>query len=67
MLRNVKAQRYKTKADFSADLDLIWDNCLLYNTQDVSCLDHLRRAIALGDAVADGTNDRTTHSAPKRD
>lgn len=36
MLRNVKASRYKNKADFVADLDLIWANCLFYNAQEVS-------------------------------
>jgi len=35
MLRNVKSGRYKTKADFVTDLDLIWDNCLYYNSQEV--------------------------------
>ena len=36
MLRNVKSSRYKTKAQFMRDLDLIWDNCLIYNSEPVS-------------------------------
>jgi transcriptional activator SPT7 len=36
MLRNVKSGRYKNKADFVTDLDLIWANCLFYNAQEVS-------------------------------
>jgi transcriptional activator SPT7 len=35
MLRNVKSGRYKNKADFVTDLDLIWENCMHYNTQEV--------------------------------
>ena len=31
MLRNIKQHKYKAKADFAADLNLIWDNCALYN------------------------------------
>ncbi|UZJ56344.1 hypothetical protein CBS101457_005664 [Exobasidium rhododendri] len=33
MLRNIKSGRYKTKAQFMRDLDLIWDNCLTYNSE----------------------------------
>jgi transcriptional activator SPT7 len=36
MSKNVKMQRYKTKAEFGADLDLIWENCLFFNTQEVN-------------------------------
>lgn len=36
VLKKVKAQQYKDKSSFKADLDLIWDNCLLYNTLPVS-------------------------------
>lgn len=36
VLKKVKAQQYKEKKAFKADLDLIWDNCLLYNTLPVS-------------------------------
>ena len=36
MSKNVKLQRYKTKAEFGADLDLIWENCLFFNTQEAS-------------------------------
>lgn len=35
VLKKVKAQQYKDKSQFKADLDLIWDNCLLYNTLPV--------------------------------
>lgn len=35
VLRNIKNHKYKSKADFAADLDLIWENCLLYNTTEV--------------------------------
>ena len=35
MLRNVKSGRYKSKAQFMRDLDLIWDNCLTYNSEPV--------------------------------
>ncbi|ORX39969.1 hypothetical protein BD324DRAFT_648586 [Kockovaella imperatae] len=31
MLRNIKGHKYKSKAEFAADLNLIWDNCALYN------------------------------------
>lgn len=33
MLRNVRSGRYKSKAQFMRDLDLIWDNCLTYNSE----------------------------------
>lgn len=33
MLKNVKSGKYRTKEAFKKDLDLIWDNCLLYNTE----------------------------------
>lgn len=36
VLKKVKAQQYKDKKAFKADLDLIWDNCLLYNSLAVS-------------------------------
>lgn len=41
MSKNVKAQRYKSKADFAADLDLIWNNCLYFNTQEVGPPSHV--------------------------
>lgn len=37
VLKKVKQRVYKTKAEFKDDLDLIWDNCLLYNSSPV-CL-----------------------------
>jgi len=36
VLRNIKAHKYKNKPEFAFDLDLIWDNCIHYNTQPVS-------------------------------
>jgi len=35
ILRHIKAHKYKNKAEFAADLDLIWDNCYHYNTNEV--------------------------------
>lgn len=40
MTKKLKQLQYKSKADFVADLNLIWDNCLRYN-QDSN--HHLRR------------------------
>ncbi|OCF45433.1 hypothetical protein I317_00679 [Kwoniella heveanensis CBS 569] len=34
ILRNVKARKYKSKADFESDLNLIWSNCFEYNSQE---------------------------------
>ncbi|OXG85835.1 transcriptional activator SPT7 [Cryptococcus neoformans Gb118] len=34
ILRNAKARKYKNKAEFAADLDLIWKNCFEYNSQE---------------------------------
>lgn len=36
MLKNVKSGKYRSKEGFRKDLDLIWDNCLLYNSEPVS-------------------------------
>jgi hypothetical protein len=36
MWRNAEAHMYNSKAEFAADLNLIWDNCLTYNTNPVS-------------------------------
>ena len=36
--RNVKNHRYKSKADFARDLDLIWENCLIYNSVEVRAI-----------------------------
>jgi len=33
MTKKLKQQGYKSKADFVADLNLIWDNCLRYNAE----------------------------------
>lgn len=35
MTKNVKGGKYKNKADFASDLNLIWDNCLTYNSRPV--------------------------------
>ncbi|KAK6902974.1 hypothetical protein L486_06429 [Kwoniella mangroviensis CBS 10435] len=34
ILRNVKSRKYKNKAEFAADLTLIWENCYEYNSQE---------------------------------
>jgi len=36
LLKKVRQQSYRTKKAFSEDLDLIWSNCLLYNSHPVS-------------------------------
>ena len=36
VLRKVKTQSYKSKRAFNEDLELIWDNCLIYNSDPVS-------------------------------
>ena len=59
ILRNVKAHKYKSKAGFAADLDLIWDNCFHYNT--VTVRDQALRAIS---AKIDC---RPIHCAPRLD
>ncbi|KAG9050026.1 Transcriptional activator spt7 [Tulasnella sp. UAMH 9824] len=33
MSKNIKSGKYKNKADFANDLNLIWDNCLTYNSR----------------------------------
>lgn len=35
LLKRVKQQTYRTKKAFADDLDLIWSNCLLYNSHPV--------------------------------
>jgi transcriptional activator SPT7 len=35
MGRKVRGKQYRTKAEFVADLNLIWDNCLNYNANPV--------------------------------
>lgn len=35
ILRNIKAHKYRSKAEFEGDLNLIWDNCFTYNTNEV--------------------------------
>ncbi|WWD15998.1 hypothetical protein CI109_100422 [Kwoniella shandongensis] len=34
ILRNIKARKYKNKAEFASDLNLIWSNCYEYNSQE---------------------------------
>ena len=36
MTKKMKALQYKSKDEFTQDLDLIWSNCLTYNTLPVS-------------------------------
>lgn len=36
ILKKVKAQAYKDKKAFKTDLEMIWDNCFMYNTLAVS-------------------------------
>lgn len=38
VLKKVKSHVYKSKAEFKEDIDLIWENCLLYNTSPVSAV-----------------------------
>lgn len=38
LLKRVKSQMYRSKRAFADDLDLIWSNCLLYNSHPVSPL-----------------------------
>lgn len=35
MLKKVKSKQYKSKREFSDDLDLIWSNCFTYNATEV--------------------------------
>jgi len=44
MTKKLKAYNYKSKADFVADLNLIWDNCLRYNQE----MSHPLRRMANG-------------------
>ncbi|KAI0389941.1 bromodomain-containing protein [Xylariaceae sp. FL0594] len=44
MTKKLKAFNYKSKADFVADLNLIWDNCLRYNQE----MSHPLRRMANG-------------------
>ncbi len=36
MAKKVKTHVYKTQREFVDDLNLIWNNCLMYNTDPVS-------------------------------
>ncbi|BGP21743.1 Transcriptional activator spt7 [Rhodotorula toruloides] len=40
LLKKVKQQSYRTKKAFAEDLDLIWSNCLLYNSHPSHPLRH---------------------------
>lgn len=35
MLKKVKSKTYKSKKEFSDDLNLIWENCYQYNAAEV--------------------------------
>ena len=35
MSKKVRTKQYRNKAEFVADLNLIWDNCLTYNAHPV--------------------------------
>jgi hypothetical protein len=37
--KNVKNSKYKTLKDVFDDIQLIWDNCRLYNMQGSVCVD----------------------------
>lgn len=41
VLKNVKSRVYKSKKSFARDLNLIWANCLQYNSLEVSNHDSL--------------------------
>lgn len=50
MQRNVRAGKYRTKAAFARDLELIWSNCELYNSPvSFGCW---AKSSARGDALA---------------
>lgn len=40
MSRKVRNKQYRTKSEFVADLNLIWDNCLNYNANPVRPSSH---------------------------
>lgn len=40
VLKKVKGQQYKDKKSFAADLELIWTNCMEYNTLPVRAALH---------------------------
>lgn len=46
MLKKVKQKSYKSKREFKDDLDLIWSNCLTYNSTEVRHNRTLRRPTA---------------------
>jgi hypothetical protein len=43
MLKRVEAKTHKSKREFKDELDLIWSNCLTYNTPPVRQFHHVRR------------------------
>ncbi|TNY19267.1 hypothetical protein DMC30DRAFT_354181, partial [Rhodotorula diobovata] len=45
LLKKVKQQAYRTKKAFAEDLDLIWSNCLLYNSHPNHPLRHSAEAL----------------------
>lgn len=46
MQKKLKGGQYKNKAQFAHDLDLIWDNCLLYNASPVRLVAHTATSAA---------------------
>ncbi|KZO92244.1 hypothetical protein CALVIDRAFT_520521 [Calocera viscosa TUFC12733] len=67
MLKKVKNRVYENKAQFAADLNLIWDNCLMYNSEPTH---PLRRQAQLmrrkADHVLERINDRGEVSKPSK-
>ncbi|KZT61132.1 hypothetical protein CALCODRAFT_447689 [Calocera cornea HHB12733] len=67
MLKKVKNRVYENKAQFAADLNLIWDNCLTYNSEPTH---PLRRQAQLmrrkADHVLERINDRGEVSKPSK-
>ena len=61
MQKKVKAGAYKNKKQFAHDLDLIWDNCLVYNSDPVGC--HIGRSFASNEL---DTNTLATFYSPTR-
>lgn len=58
MGRKVRGKQYRTKAEFIADLNLIWDNCLTYNAHPTHplrrCANFLRkRTVILSEIIQD--------------
>ncbi|KAG9086127.1 Transcriptional activator spt7, partial [Ceratobasidium sp. 370] len=65
MGRKVRSKQYKTKTEFVADLNLIWDNCLNYNANPSHplrrCANFLRKRTVI---LAEMIHDPSERSAP---